>query len=146
MSVNSAVGAHEDAAVVDVGAAEIEVVLGKLVVRVLGRIHDHFRTHIAEQQIVAVGLAPVHEHLVADLACRAGEELVLERLAEQLGPRGVEGARQPFRAAALAGRNDDLKSLARIVFLGRGAADEGHPQGMSAADGNRPAEQRAARN
>ena len=144
MSVEFRVGAHEDAAVVDVGAAEIEVVLGKLVVRVLGRIHDHFRTHIAEQQIVAVGLAPVHEHLVTDLACRAGEELILERLAEQLGPRGVEGARQPFRAAALAGRNDDLKSLARIVFLGRGAADQRHAEGADAAGGDRSAKQCAA--
>ena len=71
---------HEDAAVVDVGAAEIDEVLREFVVRLLGRIHDHFRAHVAEQQVVAVVLALLHEQRVADLAGRAGLEFVFERL------------------------------------------------------------------
>ena len=35
-------------------AAEILVVLRKLVRGLLQRVHDHFRAHVAEQQVLAV--------------------------------------------------------------------------------------------
>ena len=76
------VAPHEHAAVVDIGAAEIDEVLRVFVRRLLRRIHDHFRTHVAEQQVVAVLVALLHEQRVADLPRGAGMEFVLERLTE----------------------------------------------------------------
>ena len=39
---------------VHVEAAEILVVLGKFVARLLQRVHDHLRPHVAEEQVLAV--------------------------------------------------------------------------------------------
>ena len=104
-ALDRAILPHEDAGIVDVGPAEIDEVLREFVVRLLGRIHDHFRTHVAEQQVVAVVLALLHEQRVADLAGGAGLEFVFERLVvEQLRP-DHRRARQALCPAALAGRN-----------------------------------------
>src|SRR6185503_6064355 len=75
------------------------------------RIHDHFRAHVAEQQVVAVALALVQIELVTDLTGRAGKEAVLEVGLEQRAPEIIEYPRQPVGAAALPGWHHDAHVL-----------------------------------
>src|SRR5262249_26762370 len=103
--------AHEDDAVVDVGAAEVLVVLGKPVFRLAPPIPYSFPAHVAEQQVVPVAIAFVDVHLVADLAGRASIEAVLEIGLEQRAPEIVEHAREALGASALSRGNDDAHVL-----------------------------------
>jgi hypothetical protein len=104
----------EHHAVVDVGTAEVLEVLGKAVVGLLQRVHDHLRPHVAEEQVVGVLVALVHEGLVADLAGGARVEAVLEVGLKQLPPHLVERAGQALGATALAGGDDHADVLGRI--------------------------------
>jgi hypothetical protein len=127
----------EHHAVVDVGAAEILIVLGEPVGRLLQRIHDHFRPHVAEQQVVAVLFSLVDEYFVAYLPGRARKEAVLEIRLQHRAPEAVEGPGQPFRTAALP-RGDHHANVLGWIGL-RSRVDEAERQRGAGAGDDAPA-------
>jgi len=116
------VGADEDGARIDVDPGDVLIGAGKVEA---GRRFDdpieHLGAHIAEQQIVRIGLAFAHVHFVTDTTRRAWEKSGFEhRALEIFLPDAGHRAQIAICTAAFAGRHDNV-DVARWKISGEPA-------------------------